>query len=154
METIDAAFVAVVAEALAEALADLTKVAPINVLESRGSSYSEYSPTKSWIVLYPKGPTYLEVSRSSEFVFLRTFYHNGQEFPSAEDALADITNDHALYSLDAEFALQLIMSRKDTSPATPRQLTNALRIVRTVTGLIQRTPWNAYYGLERTTPLL
>ncbi|KAI0992890.1 hypothetical protein K3495_g15294, partial [Podosphaera aphanis] len=48
METIDAAVVA-------EALADLTKVAPINVLESRGSSYSEYSPTKSWIVLYPKG---------------------------------------------------------------------------------------------------
>ncbi|KAI0992275.1 hypothetical protein K3495_g15911 [Podosphaera aphanis] len=39
METIDAAVVV-------EALADLTKVSPINVLESRGSSYSEYSPTK------------------------------------------------------------------------------------------------------------
>ncbi|KAI1005050.1 hypothetical protein K3495_g3163 [Podosphaera aphanis] len=39
METIDAAVVA-------EALADLIKVAPINVLQSRGSNYTEYSPTK------------------------------------------------------------------------------------------------------------
>ena len=47
----------ITAAVVAEALTDLTNVPPINVLESRGSDYSEYSPKKNWIVLYPKGST-------------------------------------------------------------------------------------------------
>ncbi|KAI0990771.1 hypothetical protein K3495_g17416, partial [Podosphaera aphanis] len=45
------------ATTIAEALTDLTNVAPINVLESRGSSTSEFYHQKNWIVLYPKGST-------------------------------------------------------------------------------------------------
>lgn len=42
---------------VSEALTDLTNMAPINVLESRGSANNEYIPVKSWIVIYPKGST-------------------------------------------------------------------------------------------------
>lgn len=40
---------------LAEALTVLTHVAPLNVLESRGTVTSDFSPCKSWVVLYPRG---------------------------------------------------------------------------------------------------
>lgn len=42
-------------QAVSEALKDLTKVSPINVLEPRSSIKSQYSKTKDWIVLYPEG---------------------------------------------------------------------------------------------------
>ncbi|KAI1003670.1 hypothetical protein K3495_g4534 [Podosphaera aphanis] len=45
----------ITAAVVAEALRDLTHIAPINVLESRGTFESEFADTKSWIVLYPKG---------------------------------------------------------------------------------------------------
>ncbi|KAI0991974.1 hypothetical protein K3495_g16212, partial [Podosphaera aphanis] len=46
--------VEITASILTEALTDLTNVAPINVLESRSTSSSDFYPQKSWIVLYPK----------------------------------------------------------------------------------------------------
>lgn len=42
------------ASVVAEALTDLTNVAPLNVLESRGSEYTDFSPKRSWIFIYPK----------------------------------------------------------------------------------------------------
>lgn len=45
------------ATTIAEALTDLTNVAPINVLKSRGSSNPEFYHQKNWIVLYPIGST-------------------------------------------------------------------------------------------------
>ncbi|KAI1005054.1 hypothetical protein K3495_g3162 [Podosphaera aphanis] len=42
------------ADTVSQALVNLTHVAPLKVLESRGTLASEFSPCKSWIVLYPQ----------------------------------------------------------------------------------------------------
>lgn len=47
--------VEITSSTLAEALTGLTKIPSLSVLESRGTSHSEYYPQKSWIVIYPEG---------------------------------------------------------------------------------------------------
>lgn len=51
----------ITSELVSDALIHLTNVAPLNVLESRSQYDSKYSPSKSWVVLYPKGPTLSKV---------------------------------------------------------------------------------------------
>lgn len=53
--------VEITASTIATALEELTNVAPIKILETKGSSENQYMDQKNWIVLYPRGS---QLSRS------------------------------------------------------------------------------------------
>lgn len=50
----DVELVEITASVIAEALTDLTKVVPVNVLEPRNAAKAKYTSLKDWIVLYPE----------------------------------------------------------------------------------------------------
>ena len=95
------------ANTIAEALTDLTNVAPINVLESRGSSNSEFYHQKNWIVLYPKGSTLSKLLPLFGVRVPTKLLPQSLKLLNAEGASAGTMNGRALGSPAAESVAQL-----------------------------------------------